>query len=98
MSRHPLSTADRRLLRHLPMTLLFQQQRGQPDRMFRDIPQLQRLLDAKLIATSFDMSANAITITRGPSYAQHRRKLLGAAAHELEAEEFLLAPPAGPAR
>jgi hypothetical protein len=97
MSRHPVSLADRRFLRHLPMTLLFQKQTGQPERMFRDLPQLQRLLDARLIATAYDASANAITIMRGPAYSRERRKLLGAMAEELEAEEFLLNPAKGEA-
>ena len=93
MSRHPITPSDRRFLRSLPMTFLFQQQRGQPERMFSEFPQLRRLLRAKLISTSYDASANAITINRGAGLAAERRRLLGAAAEEIEAEEFLLNPP-----
>lgn len=64
MSRrhHQVTPADRRFLRHLPLTLLFQRMTGQPERLFRDHPQLQRLLRARLITPSYDASANALTL------------------------------------
>jgi hypothetical protein len=93
MSRHPVTPADRRFLRSLPMTLLFQQQRGQPERMFTQFPQLRRLLKNKLISASYDASLNAVTINRGAALDHERRRILGAAAEEVEATEFLLAPP-----
>lgn len=94
MSRHPITPADRRFLRSLPVTLLFQQQRGQPERLFREFPQLHRLLRAGMISPSYDASANAITINRGKALDEERRRILGGQFAELEAEEFLLNPPA----
>ena len=93
MSRHPITPADRRFLRLLPMTLLFQQQRGQPERLFSEFPQLKRLLRAGMISPSYDASANAITINRGAGLEAERRRILGPMAEEVEAQEFLLAPP-----
>ena len=92
MSRHPIAPADRRFLRSLPMTFLFQKVPGHPERLFREMPQLHRLLREKLISTSYDASANAITINRGPRLNDERRRILGGQFAELEAEEFLLNP------
>lgn len=93
MSRHPVTPADRRFLRRLPMTLLFQKVPGQPERLFSEIPQLKRLLRAGMISPSYDASANALTINRGKALAEERRRILGTQYAELEAEEFLLPPP-----
>ena len=68
MSRHPVTPADRRLMRWMPMRLLFQRMHGQPERYLREAPQMHRLLRAGLITASYDASDNALTLcvsTRG---------------------------------
>ena len=68
MSRHQIAPVDRRLMRHMPFTLLFQRMTDQPARYFRDAPQVDRLLRAGLITASYDAQANALTLcvsTRG---------------------------------
>lgn len=92
MSRRPIAPADRRFLRSLPMTLLFQKVPGHPERLFREMPQLHRLLREKLISTSYDASANAITINRGARLKEEQRRILGPLAEEMAASEFLLDP------
>ena len=92
MSRRPIAPADRRFLRSLPMTLLFQKVPGHPERLFNEFPQLRRLLREKLISTAYDASANAITINRGTRLREEQRRVLGPLAEEIEAAEFLLAP------
>lgn len=63
MSRHHVTPADRRLMRWLPLTLLLQRQTDQPARLWRDHPQLHRLLRAGLIVASYDASPRAITLS-----------------------------------
>lgn len=62
MSVRHLSAPDRRLLRLLPLTILWQRVPGQPERMFRELPQLHRLRAAGLIEVAYDASANAGTL------------------------------------
>lgn len=62
MSRSRLTPHDRRVLRWLPMTMLFQQQRDQPARAYRELPQLDRLVRTGLIEASYDPHANALTL------------------------------------
>ena len=61
-ARGQVTPADRRLMRHMPLTLLFQRMTGQPDRYMRDAPQVHRLLRAGLITFSYDADANALTL------------------------------------
>jgi hypothetical protein len=60
----PLTPSDRRFLRLLPITLLFQKVRGHPARLFNEQPQLHRLVRARLVTVAYDASANAATLNR----------------------------------
>lgn len=92
MSRRPIAPADRRFLRSLPMTILFQKVPGHPERLFNELPQLRRLLRDGLISTSYDASVNAITINRGKKLKEEQRRILGPLAEEMAAAEFMLNP------
>lgn len=65
MSRRerPLSPSDRKLIKRLPMTILFHRMPNQPARLFADQPQLHRLVRAGLVVAGFDASANAVTLS-----------------------------------
>jgi len=69
-----LSPHDRRVLRWLPMTMLFQRQTHQPARAYRELPQLDRLVRTGLVEASYDPDANALTLHLS---AAGRRALAG---------------------
>ena len=69
-----LSPHDRRVLRWLPMTMLFDRQKNQPATAYREMPQLDRLVRCGLIEASYDPHANALTLHLAPA---GRRALSG---------------------
>ena len=68
MSRRerPLGTTDRKLMRRMPMTILFHKMPDQPRRLFDDQPQLHRLVRAGFVSAGHDASANAVTLDLTP--------------------------------